>query len=65
MKFLRIGDDMYINTERIDGISRSIDGRSKVLVGGSDEAWTVGGVFTDGVLELIQGEADEQRKGEE
>lgn len=53
MKFLEIGKDIYINVDRIDGITVDSRGEVKVYIGGSDEAWTVDKTYKDEFLEWI------------
>lgn len=60
MKFLKIGDGIYINAERIDGVSAGNDGELKVFVGGSDEAWTVYRSYADDVLAFVHGKGAEK-----
>lgn len=56
MKFLKIGKGLYINVERIDGITVTSRGEVKVYVGGSDESWTVDKTYVNEFLERIHGE---------
>lgn len=56
MKFLEIGKDIYINVDRIDGITVEDINKVKVYVGGSDTPWTVDKTHKDKFLEWINGE---------
>ena len=52
MKFLQIGENAYINVERIDGLGYKKDGL-KVFVGGSEYPWSVSESYAEQVLAWV------------